>query len=157
MKMKTKVFLSILYVFAISFSTVVSANDEVNDSKGPVITLIAPAENDVLQIGKAIHFDMDLADNEMLDSYRVEIHDNFDGHAHTSADKDKKYPNIFDKAYDVSGAKEKRVHHHGIVIPPNAKEGVYHFIITCKNASGTESRIIRSVMISRDKGTIYHH
>lgn len=155
--MKTRLLLSILYLSVISFTTVINANDKTNESKGPVITLIAPAENDILQIGKAIHFDMDLADEDMLDSYRVEIHNNFDGHAHSGDGKEKVYPNIFDKAYDVSGSQQKRVHHHGIVIPADAKEGFYHFIITCKNAAGKETRVIRSVMISPNQGTIHHH
>lgn len=127
-------------------------------AKGPKITLIAPAENDILQIGKAIHFDMDLATSEgLLESYRVEIHDNSDGHAHNAGTDEIIRPTVFDKTYDVSGETTKRVHHHGIVIPEKAKEGSYHFVIICKNNNGAESRVIRTVMLSKNQGTVYQH
>lgn len=155
--MKTKLLIAIFCLSVCMFSSQAVISPETSHSNGPRITLIAPGENDILQIGKAIHFDMDLADENMLANYRVEIHENFDGHAHNNPETDKVYPNIFDKTYDVSGSKTKQVHHHGIVIPANAKEGFYHFIITCTNADGKKSRIVRSVMISKDKGTIYHH
>ncbi|MDH6313237.1 hypothetical protein M2137_002027 [Parabacteroides sp. PFB2-10] len=125
-------------------------------TKGPKITLMAPAENDILQIGKAVHFDMDLADTKLLDSYRVEIHDNFDGHAHTGGADEVARPTVFDKTYDVSGSTQKQVHHHGVVIPEKAREGVYHFIIICKNVDGGESRVIRTVTLSKGQGTLYH-
>lgn len=124
---------------------------------GPKITLIAPAENDVLQIGKAIHFDMDLDDAASLQSYRVEIHPNFDGHSHSKAEEGKAYPSIFDKSWDLQGVTKKNVHHHGIVIPADAKEGIYHLVIYCTNVDGEQSTIIRTVHVSRQPGTQYHH
>jgi len=135
----------------------VGKTEKQNNPSAPRITLIAPGENDILQIGKAIHFDMDLEDEGLLGSYRVEIHENADGHAHTQENEKTTYPTIFDRTWDVSGVKQKHIHHHGIVIPADAKEGIYHFIIYCTNADGGQSRIIRTVHLSKGQGTQYRH
>lgn len=154
--MKTKILHSLFILFVCSFLTVTEAYSQ-DDTKRPVITLIAPGEGHTLQTGKAIHFDMDLADDTMLESYRVEIHNNFDGHSHTKANEGSSYPSIFNKTWDVSGSKSRHIHHHGITIPADAAEGNYHFVIYCKDAAGNESSVIRNVTLSKEAGTTYHH
>jgi len=155
--MKMKVLLSTICLLFCAFMTVASKKNESSANQGPVITLIAPAEGDIMQIGNAIHFDVDLKDDNILESYRIEIHDNSDGHSHTKANEGVKYTSIFDKTWsDIAGETYKQVHHHGIVIPKEAKEGNYHFIIYCKNKKGEESSVIRSVVLSRNAGTMYH-
>lgn len=146
--MKKKISLSVLLVALCCLTSFASK---------PVVTLIAPGEGDVLPIGKAIHFDMDLSDSNMLDTYRVEIHENFDGHAHNNSANEKAYPVIFDQFWDVSDSKSKQVHHHGIVIPNDAKEGTYHFVVTCKNKEGEEATVIRTVVLSKSGWTNYMH
>jgi len=135
----------------------VSVAEGEKSANGPKITLIAPGENDVLQIGKAIHFDMDLDDEVLLESYRVEIHSNTDGHSHTKENTGSVYPSVFDKTWEVKGVKKRNVHHHGIVIPADAPEGIYHFMIYCTNANGEQSTVIRTVHLSKGQGTQYHH
>ena len=77
-------FLSIISIItSISFTS--CSNDNEGDTTPPVINLTAPTEGAVLKIGSDIHFDMELSDNEMLSSYKVEIHNNFDGHNHTKS------------------------------------------------------------------------
>lgn len=154
--MKTRLILTAFSL--LSFVFVGKANNPVTqqDSTGPRVTLIAPGENDILQIGKAIHFDMELSDDVMLGTYRVEIHNNDDGHAHNGTTEGI-YPSVFDKTYDVSGSKQQNVHHHGIVIPADAKEGLYHFMIYATDASGNTTQLARTVLISKQAGTNYHH
>ena len=65
-------------------------NDEKGDVTKPVIDLIEPEEGAVLKIGngKGVHFEMNLSDDVMLRSYKINIHNNFDHHGHDSrADK----------------------------------------------------------------------
>ena len=52
----------------------------------PVIDLIEPEEGAVLKIGneKGVHFEMNLSDDVMLKSYKINIHNNFDHHGHDS-------------------------------------------------------------------------
>lgn len=147
----------LLFCFALSgYSSAITPSEGQKVNTAPKITLIAPAEDDILQIGKAIHFDMDLDDDNQLKSYRVEIHENFDGHAHTKENEGSVFPSVFDKTWEITG-KGRNVHHHGIVIPANAKEGIYHFVIYCTNVAGEQSTVIRTVHLSSKAGTQYHH
>lgn len=151
-----------LLIFAVSLLSFLNVKaapvvEGAKNASAPKITLIAPGENDVLQIGKAIHFDMDLDDEILLQSYRVEIHDNFDGHSHTPANEGSPFPSIFDKTWELQGVKKRNIHHHGIVIPADAKEGIYHLRIWCTNANGEQSTVIRTVHLSKGPGTQYHH
>lgn len=155
--MRTHYLLSLLLCFV--FSGNLYAFTPVEGQKAnaaPKITLIAPAENDIMQIGKAIHFDMGLSDDNQLKSYRVEIHENFDGHAHTKENEGSVFPSVFDRTWEITG-KSRNIHHHGIVIPANAKEGIYHLIIYCTNTAGEQSSVIRTVHLSKAAGTQYHH
>ncbi len=77
----------LVYISAILlFSTLFSActNDSEDVSK-PVINLIEPEDGHALKIGAAVHFEMELSDDTELRSYKVDIHNNFDGHNHTKA------------------------------------------------------------------------
>ena len=97
-------FLSIISIItSISFTS--CSNDNDGDTTPPAINLTAPAEGAVLKIGSDIHFDMELSDNEMLSSYKVEIHNNFDGHNHTKSLKaeDGTTAFAFQKTLSVAG------------------------------------------------------
>ena len=49
-------------------------------------------EGAVLKIGneKGVHFEMNLSDDVMLKSYKINIHNNFDHHGHDSRQPDRK-------------------------------------------------------------------
>jgi len=147
--MKTKTILAVLSLltFTILFN---ACSDDDSDTTKPVITLNAPIEGAVLKIGSNIHFDMDLEDNEMLRSYKVEIHSNFDGHGHTKADAGETVDFSFNRTWDVSGNKSKHEHHHDIAIPENATPGAYHFMVYCTDEAGNESYVARSITLSYD-------
>ena len=84
--MKTAFYLSIVSILAVSALFVSCSDDEKDgDTTKPVINLIEPEEGAMLKPGSTIHFEMDLSDDVMLGSYKVEIHNNFDGHDHTKA------------------------------------------------------------------------
>ncbi|MDR1557785.1 MAG: DUF4625 domain-containing protein [Tannerellaceae bacterium] len=120
---------------------------ESGDTTRPVINLIEPAEGEVLSIGEEVHFEMELSDNEMLKEYKVEIHDNFDGHSHDEATRaaNEPVPFFFEKTWDVSGKKNASIHHHEIVIPADATPGDYHVEVFCTDAAGNEAFIVRNV------------
>src|SRR5574344_1164078 len=110
----------LVYISAILlFSTLFSActNDSEDVSK-PVINLIEPEDGHALKIGAAVHFEMELSDDTELRSYKVDIHNNFDGHNHTKAVSET-VDFTYSKSWDVSGLKNTLVHHHEIVIPEN--------------------------------------
>ena len=65
---------------AFSFLFVSCSKDDEGDTVKPVINLLEPEEGAVLKIGDAngVHFEMDIADNEAIASYKINIHNNFD-------------------------------------------------------------------------------
>ena len=86
--MKTRFYFPmILSLLVISVSLLTACGDSDNplsDTTKPVIDLKSPAEGGVLAIGSehGVHFEMDLSDDVMLKSYKIEIHNNFDHHSH---------------------------------------------------------------------------
>ena len=87
--MKTKIYFTTILV--ISVLAFFSCDKEDSDTTKPMIDLHEPAEGQALLIGseKGVHFEMDLSDDVMLKSYKIDIHNNFDHHSHggTRAEK----------------------------------------------------------------------
>ena len=115
-------------------------NDDSSDTIKPLIELHEPEEGQALEIGNehGVHFEMDLSDDVMLKSYKIEIHSNFDHHSHggNSRAAQETVDFSFNRSYDVSGQKTAHIHHHDIVIPANATAGDYHLMVYCTDAAG---------------------
>ncbi|MDR1602107.1 MAG: DUF4625 domain-containing protein [Tannerella sp.] len=148
---------SIIGLAAILSLWFVSCEKE-SDTEKPVINLIEPAEGDILQIGSDVHFEMELSDNVMLGSYKVEIHSNFDNHGHaaTKAD-DADVAFFFERSWDVSGKKNADIHHHEIEIPENSIPGDYHLMVYCTDAAGNEANVVCNVVLSHEGGEDHDH
>lgn len=159
--MKTTSYFSIVCLLAIcSFGFISCEKDDKGDVTKPVINLIEPEEGDVLKIGdeSGVHFEMELSDDVMLKSYKVNIHNNFDHHDHATTKADAEtVPFFFEKTYDVSGKKNAHVHHHEIVIPANATPGDYHLMVWCTDAAGNESELARNIVLSTEGGEDHDH
>lgn len=82
--MRTKLYLPIISLLAMSVFVFISCDDSDSDTTKPVIELHEPEEGQALKIGSeyGVHFEMDLSDDVMLKSYMIEIHSNFDHHSH---------------------------------------------------------------------------
>ena len=158
--MKTNI-INLFSLFILASLFTACSDDDKADTVKPVVRLIAPAEGDILQIGKDIHFEMEVSDDVMLGSYKVEIHNNFDHHgAHKSKAEADSIPFAFNKSWDVSGKKNTHVHHDEITIPANAKTGDYHFMVYCTDAAGNEANVIAlNVVLSSEgkSGEDHHH
>ena len=128
------------------------SSDDDGDTTKPVIKLNAPTEGAHLLIGDehGIHLDMDLEDNGLLSSYKINIHPNFDGHGHSRSEQTKTVDFEFTKIWDVSGSKNKHIHHHEIKIPSDATPGNYHLMVFCTDNSGNESFVARNIVLSHD-------
>lgn len=148
--MKTKIYFTTILV--ISVLAFFSCDKEDSDTTKPVIDLHEPAEGQALLIGseKGVHFEMDLSDDVMLKSYKIDIHNNLDHHSHggTRAEGEGGVPFVFNRSYDVSGKKNVHVHHHDIVIPEDATPGDYHLMVYCTDAAGNETHIARNIVLS---------
>ncbi|MDR1525864.1 MAG: DUF4625 domain-containing protein, partial [Tannerella sp.] len=104
--MKSKILFFIALTAALSFT--MNGCKEESDTTKPVIRLIEPAEGDVLQIGDehGVHFEVEFSDNEMLASYKVNFHPNFDGHGHTETRAGETAETVdfeYDKSWNISG------------------------------------------------------
>jgi hypothetical protein len=141
---------------AILFLAFVSCKED-SDTEKPVINLIEPEEDDILHIGDDVHFEVEFSDNEMLASYKVDIHPNFDGHTHAVTKGDDEPEDFtFQRTWTISG-KNAAVHHHDIVIPENATPGLYHLMVYCTDAAGNESHIAVDVELSHEEGEEHEH
>ena len=156
---KIKLVLSLLLI------VIVSSCDDDNeiDVVKPVINLIEPENEDILLTGEEVHFEMELSDDIMLGSYKVEIHNNFNGHDHSNFNNHNLYilnqsnqitrseserdPFAYNRSWDLSGKKNVHIHHHEIVIPKDAATGEYHLIVYCTDAAGNESYVVRHIVI----------
>ncbi|MCB9018009.1 MAG: DUF4625 domain-containing protein [Paludibacteraceae bacterium] len=152
--MKTSLKILNLCLLAVSFYAFSSCDDDKNDGDvtKPIINLEEPAEGDTLKIGAGIHFEMELSDDEMLKSYKVDIHSNFDGHVHSESLKvaSGTVDFTYNHSWDVSGKKNTHIHHHEIVIPVDATPGKYHLMVYCTDEAGNESYIARNVVLSTE-------
>ncbi|MDR2383688.1 MAG: DUF4625 domain-containing protein [Prevotellaceae bacterium] len=149
--MRTIIKISVICLTAIFFLSLTACDkSDKSDTTKPVITLIEPAEDDVLQIGSDVHFEAEFEDDEMLASYKVNIHPNFDDHSHAVTKSESETVDFeFDKSWTISG-KNAAIHHHDIVIPENATPGHYHLMVYCIDAAGNESYIAVDIELSHD-------
>jgi hypothetical protein len=147
-------------LMAISFTTITSCDD--SDTVKPIIRLIEPEEDEILKIGdeNGVHLELELSDDVMLKSYKVDIHSNFDGHVHVSAPKAASEGTVdftFNRSYDISGQRNVDIHHHDIKIPSNATPGDYHLMIYCTDAAGNEAHLARDIILSTEGGEEHEH
>jgi len=153
--MKTKIFLSIVLLFSVVSFSFASSGEE--DTVKPVINLMAPADGSMVRIGADVHFDMELTDDQMLASYRVEIHDNYNNHDHADGPETPQGRRVvFDRTWDISGQKTIRLHHHQIIIPATSKVGPYHFVVYCTDAAGNESSVVRDIELGYTSSGGHH-
>jgi hypothetical protein len=131
---------------------------EDSDTTKPVINLIEPEDDDILHIGGDVHFEVEFSDNEMLASYKVDIHPNFDDHSHAVTKGDAEPVDfVYEKTWSIAGKKNTTEHHHEIVIPENATPGHYHLMVYCTDAAGNESYVAVDVELSHEEGEEHEH
>lgn len=107
----------------------------VKDTTRPEIANVAFSE--VTEPGGTLVISFDLADNIALGEVRIDIHDDFDGHAHGRLSQ-KAEPFSYELILDeMKGEKTFSVQEH-ISIPADAATGPYHLQIRYLDAAGNE-------------------
>lgn len=157
-----------LYLAVLAASVfITSCSDEDVDNMKPTIKLVAPVDDQVLHPGSELHFECEFADDVELRSYKVEIHNNFDGHTHEhatvlkSAGEEHGHPWAYSKSWDFeAGQKNAAIHHHEIVVPQTilvdgveeeVAEGNYHLGVYCMDAAGNESKVFVDIVIEHQE------
>jgi hypothetical protein len=115
---------------------------ETIDTSAPVIELEDPAYGEFFVAGNSVHFEASFTDDIELGSYKIDIHNNFDGHAHGRVAKANDDPALikwsFSQSFDFApGLKISNVLlHDELEIPQNTMAGPYHFIVSAVDKSG---------------------
>jgi hypothetical protein len=152
-----------LFMFLFIWLSASCSSGDEGDTTRPVIHLVEPEEGAALEVGNehGVHFDLELSDDVLLKSYKVDIHPNFDGHAHKStpaSDAEDAAENFFfTKAWDLPAQRNVDVHHHEIRIPANATPGNYHLMVYCTDAAGNEAQLARNIVLSLEGGDHEDH
>lgn len=129
---------SILSLIALSVIVLVSCESDNDGDKpditAPTITLEEPGFGEMFPVGGTIHFDALFEDDEGLATYNIEIHENFDGHAHGRLEV---APFDYDQSFELTG----RINdvHEDIDITTDATAGPYHFIVVAIDAAGNST------------------
>ncbi|MFI3305658.1 MAG: DUF4625 domain-containing protein [Rikenellaceae bacterium] len=169
---------TIFAVAALLFSTSVLVSCEKDgDTTKPVIELTEPEDVEEFLPGSEICVEMDLSDDVALASFKINVHNAFNGHTHdtdgdtdthtdtdteadTDHDHDDNYNTDTESAFyynmtseelgiDVSGLRNSHQHIH-VEIPELAAYGDYHIMVYCYDTSGNESYVARSIAITDD-------
>lgn len=123
--------LLLLMASAITFQ---SCKKDDEDTEKPKIES-ATLDNKWVAAGDEIHLDLVLSDNKGLKEYKIDIHDDFDGHSHGKTANYEKFETVI--ITPVSGLSfDDHVH---IDVPTNAMAGPYHMGIYALDQDGNQS------------------
>lgn len=151
----------LISILALTIFNSCSDDDEnVLDNEKPTINISEPEEDETFEVGGELHFEVDFADNVALSSYKVDIHNNFDGHTHSSSvlnstatvstKQTEITPWSLNETHDIEGnPTEYNVHEH-IDIPANIAEGPYHLGITVVDAAGNQNQVYVQFIVGED-------
>lgn len=120
------------------------------DKEKPTFSVTSPADSSVFETGDVIPFSSAFFDNENLSQYKIDIHDDFDGHGH-----DKYLATIWNQILiqNITGADFNE--NRNIQIPDSSASGWYHFQVTCVDESGNQSETaFRSIFIKNMTDTV---
>lgn len=149
----------ILFTIALIFIQC-EEDDTTIDTTAPEINLLSPADGDTLHLGEELHFECEFIDDVELGSYKIEFHNNFNGHAHKNIQLSSDISDAwsFSKSWNFdSGLKLSTVHHHEIEVPDSIAAGEYHMGVYCVDAAGIESHVYIEVILSNEEESDHDH
>lgn len=137
-------------LWATAIIAIAAACDNDVDDVKPTISIVSPTDEQGFVPGDTIWFEATFTDDVELKSYKIEIHDDFDGHDHKSSVLGAWH---YDGSWDFEKAqKTVNLKHGHIVIPTEVDgqpiaEGDYHFGVYCADAAGNETQVFILVEI----------
>lgn len=119
------------------------------DKEKPTFSISTPADSSVFTSGQTIPFVATFEDNEGLSQYKIDIHDNFDGHSH-----DKYIAKIWNRIFIENINGTSFAENKTIQIPDSTASGWYHFLVTAVDEAGNQSEIaFRNLYIQNPSDT----
>ncbi len=144
-------------IFSILFLASCSDDDEsLPDNEAPEIDMVDPGDHEEIAPGGEIHFDALFTDNEELASFKINVHNAFDGHTHSSADLKQEAsqdnPWSYDEVFEIEPGQTSYEAHEHIAVPAEINgepisEGHYHFGVFVTDAAGNESQAFVEIHI----------
>lgn len=156
--MKLMKTLKYILLFSMLSMVFIACDDDEVDTTKPEITVVAPEAETIYHPGETITIQATFTDNIELDSYKIDIHDNFDGHDHDhKKSTNSEEPFIFSGSWDFEkGLKSATITNTEIVIPElidgeEVAHGEYHLMIYCADAAGNENNTVVEIIIEHDE------
>ncbi|MDG5799870.1 DUF4625 domain-containing protein [Marinilabiliaceae bacterium ANBcel2] len=136
-----------------------ACSDDNVDTEPPEIEIVKPIEYDSVIKGDTLFVEANVWDNEYLNSWKIDIHDNFDGHTHKNGSLKNSDQNIDEAENDEliawnliledSFPKDKSKYQikKQIKVPENAEEGEYHLGVFASDKWGNVNQVFISFYI----------
>lgn len=120
------------------------------DREKPTFDLQTPADSSVFISGQTIPFAARFLDNQGLSQYKIDIHDNFDGHSH-----EKYIAKIWTQILIENIGGTEFNENRSIQVPDSVAAGWYHFLVTAVDEAGNQSEItFRNLYIQNTSDTV---
>ena len=112
------------------------ADEEVSavDTAAPTIEVSEPVMGEAVAAGSDMHFEATFTDNEALATFKLDLHENFDGHSHGKVSVT---PFDFEQTYTIQGKTAEP--HEDVAIAADATAGPYHLTVVAIDASGNST------------------
>jgi hypothetical protein len=143
------------FIVAVLFTSC-SDDDTVIDTEKPQIAVVEPHNEDEFAPGSELHIEASFTDNAELASYKIEIHEDFDGHTHafykSSQDLN---PWSWEETFNIPSGRMSFDAVHHIDIPTEidnmpVSEGAYHVGIFVTDTSGNQQEFFLEIHIEGD-------
>lgn len=121
------------------------SDDELIDTNAPEINLEKPGNYGYLIAGDFVDFKATFTDDRELGTYNIEIHENFDSHAHGRIAGVSDDPNLIKWSFNQNflipgGNTEFPVETNDVIfVPENTLAGPYHFIVRAIDQAGNST------------------
>lgn len=124
------------------------------DTTAPTIVVTEPAQNDTIEAGEELCIQVTFTDDVALNSYKINVHSNFNGHKHVQGRDNKSAAATVDFETTLTSQMlgdsltgRNCFRDIDIDIPENATPGNYHLLIYCTDLAGNEAYTARDLII----------
>ncbi len=123
------------------------------DTTAPKIVVATPQQNAAVKAGEELCIQVTFTDDVALNSYKINIHPNFNGHAHNKIGQTSPGNTIDFETTITSESRNDKLSGKecfrdiDIDIPDNATTGKYHLLIYCTDLAGNEAYIAQDLSI----------
>ena len=123
------------------------------DTTAPQIHVAQPAQGDTIRAGEQLCIQVTFTDDIALNSYKINIHPNFNGHKHVKS----RAQNQATEDFEITLTSQMRndtltgrncFRDIDIDIPANATHGNYHLLIYSTDLSGNETHTAQDLIIN---------